>query len=338
MKKLFIVGCPRSGTTLLQQALHRHSQILFPPETSFLFLLGFPRWEQRAHWRRLQRDLGIALPFPSRGIQEAADLRRCYEQIATLYTQKMGRAQVVYFGEKSPEHQLRLELLRELFPQAKVLLIYRDGRDVALSLSRMSWWAPDVELGFALWLHYYRIQKEVSGWRWPGLRLVRYEQLVQEPEQELRQILAFLELPYEPQVLTGTGSRQVLTSREVAWKARSLEQISAARVGLWRRELSAAQLALLERWGGWALQELGYPLHTANPLPPPWWFYPKLFLKMAAWLLRQRRYRVLKEAYRQGLSILTHPRRKITGSADNSGGLATPKTLAEQEGPPPSPA
>lgn len=301
MKKLFVVGCPRSGTTILQQALHRHSQIVFPPETSFLFLLGFPRRDQKAHWSRVVQDLGIDLPFPAGGIGSVRSARALYEQMASLYLQRSARPDVVYFGEKSPEHQLRLPVLRAMFPDAKVLLIYRDGRDVALSLARVPWLFGDLELSFALWLHYYRIQKEVIQWHWPDLCLVQYEQLVADPEGELRRILAFLGLAYEPQVATGQGDDRVIAEREWTWKARSLEKISAARAGIWQKEMTDHQLAILERWGGTALRELGYELATGGTQPLPWHFYPRLYARMLCWVLTQRRYKVLKEACRQGL-------------------------------------
>jgi hypothetical protein len=50
-------------------------------------------------------------------------LRQLYEQVAEQDSRKAGHTQATYFGEKSPEHQRRPELLRRLFPQAKVLLI-----------------------------------------------------------------------------------------------------------------------------------------------------------------------------------------------------------------------
>jgi hypothetical protein len=70
MDKLFIVGCPRSGTTMLQQALNRHSQVVIPPETKFFFsFFGHPRRCQLRHIDRLNADLGINLPKPDRAVR-----------------------------------------------------------------------------------------------------------------------------------------------------------------------------------------------------------------------------------------------------------------------------
>src|SRR5215831_4421176 len=56
--KFFIVGCPRSGTTMVQQALNRHSQIVIPPETKFFFsFYGHSLAQQARHVRRLNADL-----------------------------------------------------------------------------------------------------------------------------------------------------------------------------------------------------------------------------------------------------------------------------------------
>lgn len=66
MKYVFIVGCPRSGTTLLQQALNRHSQIVIPPESKFFYYFyGQSYRRQSAHLERINSDLGIELVPPA---------------------------------------------------------------------------------------------------------------------------------------------------------------------------------------------------------------------------------------------------------------------------------
>jgi hypothetical protein len=115
MKKLFIVGCPRSGTTMLQQALNRHSQIVIPPETKFFFnFYGQSRSCQRAHLKRLNADLEIEVPCPPRRVYEPESARTFYDEMAEMYLARLGRADVAYFGDKTPEHTGQLHLCQRV--------------------------------------------------------------------------------------------------------------------------------------------------------------------------------------------------------------------------------
>src|SRR5439155_25178504 len=121
----FVVGAPRSGTTMLQQALNRHSQVLIPPETAFFSLLHIGPAARRVHLERINADLGIDLALPQGGIRPAA--RPLYEAMARKYADRLGRTGATAFGEKTPEHQRRLADIRRLGPQATAVLLRRDG-------------------------------------------------------------------------------------------------------------------------------------------------------------------------------------------------------------------
>jgi hypothetical protein len=277
MRKFFIVGCPRSGTTLLQQALNRHSQIVIPPETKFFFsFLGHSRKNQLQHLRRLNTDLQIEIPPPRQRIHAAADARAFYDHMACLYVERLRRAEVVYFGEKTPEHTGHLPRIHSVFPDAKILFLYRDGRDVALSLTKVPWMHRDLYVNFTVWLYYYRLLARARRDSSLDLHCIRYEDFVTHPVAELRSLLSFLGLAYEPAVAEGCGNREGIPEREYAWKARALEKITQDRIGTWQRELSPAQIRALERLGGHALLALGYGLSTGGRERLPLRFYPKL--------------------------------------------------------------
>src|SRR5262249_6067540 len=148
---------------MVQQALNRHSQIVIPPETAYfnLFLgpLGYARWTQRRFLKHLVADLEIDLPVPERRVHTPEDARALYQQMASLYPARLGREHVAYLGDKTPQHLLVLPQVLKVFPQAKILVIYRDGRDVALSLSKFPRAPADPYAGFALWLRYVRRQQ-----------------------------------------------------------------------------------------------------------------------------------------------------------------------------------
>jgi hypothetical protein len=268
MKNFFIIGCPRSGTTMLQQALNRHSQIVIPPETKFFFsFLGHSRSCQLSHLRRINADLAIDLAAPSRPIRSTHDARRFFDGMANLYVRRLKRHGVILFGEKTPEHSGQIHRIRHVFPDAKILFLYRDGRDVALSLRKVPWMSSNLYVNFLIWLHYYRILVRTRDEALSNVMFVRYEDVVGNPEEMFRAVLSFLDLPYEPAVSMGYGNREGIPDREYAWKARALGKITSRFVGSWKHELSAPEVACLERLGGGALQSLGYDLATAGNGP-----------------------------------------------------------------------
>jgi hypothetical protein len=285
MEMLFVMGCQRSGTTMLQQALNRHSQIVIPPETGFFIdFLGHTRTGQRQHVRRINEDLGIRLPEPARRISRAAEAREFYEWMARMYLGRLGRPGVAYFGEKTPHHFLRIRRVSRLYPRAKMIFLYRDGRDVALSLTRVHWMSPDLYVNFAHWLRSYRVLRRAQMANPGNLLCIKYESLVTEPESQLRNAAEFLSLSYEPAMAEGSGNREGIPEWEYGWKSRALDKITPARVARWRGELSPGDIMHLERWGGTALKSLGYELVTDGNQRLPVSFFPRLRWKQLLWL------------------------------------------------------
>ncbi|QJW96401.1 sulfotransferase family protein [Frigoriglobus tundricola] len=263
MKKFFVVGCPRSGTTMVQQALNRHSQIAIPPETKFFFsFLGHSHPAQKRHVERLNADLGVRLTLPAGGVRTDPEARAFYDQMAGQYVEKLGKPGASQFGEKTPEHTGHLGRIRALFPDAKIVVLYRDGRDVALSLAKTPWAPKNVYANFVIWLYYQSIVLRIRTRPDPNIHFVRYEDVVADPDVAFHDVLSFLGLPYEDRVAEGCGNRDGIPAREYLWKANALQKITPERVGTFRRELSTDEIAILERLGRQTLTEFGYPLET----------------------------------------------------------------------------
>jgi len=123
--------------------------------------------------------------------------------MASLYLQRLHRSDVSYFGEKSPAHTGKLWRIKEVFPEAKVLFLYRDGRDVALSLTKVPWMHHDLYVSFTVWLYYYWVLRKAQQCAVPDLLCIKYEELATNPAAELRKILDFLGLEYEGGVAKG---------------------------------------------------------------------------------------------------------------------------------------
>jgi hypothetical protein len=296
MDKFFIVGCPRSGTTMLQQALNRHPQIVIPPETKFFFsFFGHPRRSQARHIDRINADLTIHLPRPEKAVRSVAEGRAYYEDMARQYVARLKKPGVVAFGEKTPEHTGLLPRIRELYPDAKILVISRDGRDVASSLARVPWMSSNVAVNFLVWLYYSRVIQAALRTGCPNLYFLRYEDIVAAPRRELAAVLRFLGLRYEPAVAEGFGNREGIPEREDAWKARALEPITAARVGAFREDLTEDQVEILERLGRDALPALGYPLVTDGRGPLSAAFLLRLAYDLSRLVYRLPWQSILKE-------------------------------------------
>ena len=265
---------------MLQLALSRHSRVAIPPETAFFTMLKRSRRGQRRHWHCIENDLGIQVDPPSHRIVPGEHAGEHFWRIGRAYLDRLGQPGVTHFGEKSPQHQRRVPAILKTFPEAKLVLIYRDGRDVALSLTKLSWMPKNLYVNFFVWLHYYRIQRCLLQQQTQRIYCVRYEDLVHDPEAELKPLLDFLGLNYEPQVAVGSGNRDGVPNFEMSYKGRALEPISKSRIGIWRRELSHKEITRLERWGGRALRDLHYECTTdcTKRLPP--WHYPALYSRI----------------------------------------------------------
>jgi hypothetical protein len=275
---------------MLQQALNRHPAVVIPPETAYFTFLEQPLSKQISHLKRIAHDLQIPLPTLTHRVWGRRQGRGFFEYIARRYLDRGGRLGVTHFGEKSPEHLRRHQTIQRLFPEAKLLLIYRDGRDVALSLSRVPWMPHDLAVGFALWLHYCRDHRRAQRAFGPNLFVIRYEDLVERPEEQLQDVCQFLELDYREEMAFGSGNQDGVPAWEHDWKAQAVKPISASRVGQWRTELTDEQVGILERWGGNTLRSLGYQLVTGSRRRIPLLFFPKLYWRAFWWLATRPSY------------------------------------------------
>lgn len=246
---------------MLQQALNRHTLIAIPPETKyFSAFLGHSRNCQGRHLKQLNNDLQTNLSLPACAIRGTEHGRRFFEQIARSFLEASHHGPVAYFGDKSPAHSGFLPRIKRVFPEAKYIWLFRDGRDVALSLAKVPWMGNNIYANFLVWLFYYKKQLLAKKDKTVDILFVRYEDLVVEPSTELRRITDFIGLAFEPAIALGWDNRLGVPQREYSWKARAFEPISSNSVGLWRQTLSLRDIAVLERLGGHALKSLGYEL------------------------------------------------------------------------------
>lgn len=250
-RPIFIVGCQRSGTTLLRLMLDSHPRISCGPETRFLAPLARVTEEQ---WRRLAN-----FGFPEEYWHTA--IARFFDGIQSDYAHQRGKAR---WADKTPRYALELPRLDRLFPQCQVIHVLRDGRDVVAS-HRARWGWRAAARAVEKWPRYVREARAAGADLGPERYLeVRYERLVAEPEVTLREILEFLGEPWDEAVMHHEDHPHDVADK---YRAFSGERRRAAadggavygnRVGSHRQELDPLLRLLLRLRAGTLLTELGY--------------------------------------------------------------------------------
>jgi sulfotransferase family protein len=281
----FVVGVPRSGTTLLRLMLDAHSLMAIPPETHFLPKLiklvekgdGETRAEvlelvtKHRRWPDFELDpADYATRLDAAGELDAATVVRAFYE---AYAGAQGKPR---WGEKTPQYLRMMGRIARTLPEARFIHIIRDGRDVALSLLSVEWGPASIAEAAEQWVDEIRTARGKLH-RIPHYTEVRFEELVGDPEPLLRRVCDFVELEFEPEMLAyhqGASSRMgemrrdfeiaggpTLTPEE---RVRQHALVSAPpsrdAAGRWQEAMSRADLKTFESIAGELLDELGYEL------------------------------------------------------------------------------
>ncbi len=273
---VFIVGFPRSGTTLLATMLDRHSRMAVTPETDFfeeLLLKDRVETDGASHDGLLARlaaaprwnDLGLALDAIGERFRAAPATPPALLR-ATLETFAAGRGRA-RAGEKTPDHLRWVPVIFDWFPDARVIWILRDGRDAVTSLGRMPFARGDVVERSMRWVRSMELGEEHLA-RFEG-RMIRigFETLVREPIETLETIDAFCGLPFEPAQLDPEVPTGVVPESERDWKDRAKGAIDTSRIGQWKNEADERDAGLMNHVMGKRLAALGYEDRDAGSKP-----------------------------------------------------------------------
>lgn len=245
---LFIVGFPRSGTTLLEQMLGCHSQIVAcgELETAIVRESGQPDYPDNLS-RLDEKDRQVRLTA----------LRA--EYLAEL-GQHAGHAPAArYASDKLPLNLMRIGLIHLLFPEAKIIHVMRHPLDAVLSAyftpflfgNEWSLHLADTAHLFAQTWQHAEAMKGLAGAQF--LR-VRYEDLISNPEPVLKQVLTFLELPWAPECLAFHQSKRIARTASYAQVTRNLYQTSKNRYRHYLEYIGSETLELLQP----VIAEAGY--------------------------------------------------------------------------------
>lgn len=274
---VFVVGCPRSGTTYLYHVLLSAGNFAIYRAESEVFHLLEPRFGDLSVARN--KELLLEAWFQSRlftatGLEreplKARVMRQCRNggDFLRIVMEEMARHQGVgRWADCTPDHVLYLPRIKQTIPDALVIHIIRDGRDVALSMEKQGW--PNQ-------LPWDRMPRRMAGglyWEWmtrkgrkDGVRMgsdyieVRYEDLVSKPREVLAQLSSFVDqqLDYDEIQRVAIGS----VSRPNTSFTEEREAGDFIPVERWKKFYSPEQLAMFEGLVGETLHGMGYAQST----------------------------------------------------------------------------
>lgn len=185
---IFIVGMPRSGTTLVEQILASHSEVEATNELPYLSQIVVD----------LERRGGFALALNQFNKERQIRYAEQYLAKAKAYA-KLDRG---FFIDKSPSNFLRIGLIKTLFPNAKIINVFKDPLDNAMGLYKM-YFGKGNDFSFSLdgivyyWQGYLTIMKHWDD-LYPGeVFHLSYEALAKNPDEKIPEILEYCDLPME---------------------------------------------------------------------------------------------------------------------------------------------
>lgn len=256
-----VVGCARSGTSILGEIVAAHPDVAY-------FYEAHEAWEIGGAGANGSHRLTERHATP----EVVAGVRRWFE--SELARRETGAGRPLFAVEKCPRNALRVPYLRAIFPDARLVHIVRDGRDAACSLrpgvggDRWSHLKPEnwrelaalpwAERCARLWVEAVETAEADLG----GNRLlVKYEDLVARPASVARAVLEWFGLPDSPEVAAYCANVGNVVRGGYAAGGGSAQwnrDDHAKRVGRWRENLTDEELRVVEAIEGDTLRRLGY--------------------------------------------------------------------------------
>ncbi|PWJ43300.1 sulfotransferase family protein [Sediminitomix flava] len=261
--RCFIVGSPRSGTTLLQSLLASHSQVTSFPETHFFYhLIG-------TYYKR-KEIIGVGTAGCPLELQEYLETRGKQRILEERFKSRRYKKAISDFSyvldqltledgksiwlEKTPMHLYYIPVIKKYIPTAKFIHIIRDGKDVVASVKMNTekyalHWGGERSLQSCLDRWLYDIELSESYLEEKDHIFIKYEDLVARPNIIIKKICSFMNLSFEEDMLHkyATEAKTVIAANE-PWKTKNTGQITSSNNQLFTSYLkSAEQEYILER-------------------------------------------------------------------------------------------
>lgn len=281
---VFVLGCPRSGTTLLYFMILSSGGFAVYPEESHVFNMIAPKFgnlTSRKSREKLMKRWLNSMFFQNSGLDaktiETKILEDCHSpgDFLRIVMEEMARQQKVdRWADTTPEHLVYIPTIKKAFPDALIIHSIRDGRDVALSMDKLEWLKPfPWDKQDSLMVHGLYWEWIVRNGRKGGRSCgddymeIHFEDLVSHPTETLANIGRFIDHELDYAKIREVGLGPVKSPNTSFPTEASDGEFSP--IGRWKKSFSPERLEMFEGLVGPFLRELGYPVSTQTTSPPP---------------------------------------------------------------------
>jgi hypothetical protein len=277
-RPVFVVGCPRSGTTLFRTMLSAHRSIAIPPETRFMMGMYWRRQQlgdlrqrdtREALARAIVEDpetrfrvLGVDGPtVVSEIVDGPPTLGTAFGIVLRSYARAFGKPR---WGDKRPAYYAFMDELDHLFPDAQFIHLIRDPRACVESLKRQEWYPDEAAPCVAAWVHAVRSASR-SGRKLGAKRYleVKYEDLVSDPEGQSRRICEFLDEPFDDAMCRPELIADKVNPAHYQQRGQIQAGVNTATVEAWATRLPPDEIGLVDTVARRWMKRYGYAPSTA---------------------------------------------------------------------------
>jgi hypothetical protein len=305
----FILGRPRSGTTLLTTLFNAHPNVRIAPEFPIMLFL-YQRFKKVRHWDEatIREFVDHVFYFSKFNVRRLENLKldkefivgellkykddgsiQLYLKCINYYAYSIyNKAETLWIGDKNPVYSMSDNRLRKIFPDAKFICIIRDYRDNFVSIKKLAEKdvaveAPQVSLQAGRWRIFTRRFLDFKR-RFPDrVYILRYEDLVTAQEATFRSLCDFLGIAYDPSVFDFHKKKDETvntygTHIYEKFHENLLKPINTGRMNTWQGVLTEEEVRMADQIAGKYADRMGYERQNKG-------FNLRMFLKSSPLLL-----------------------------------------------------
>ena len=285
----FILGRPRSGTTLLASLFDAHPNVALPFECP-LIINTYRKYGRTKNWSKQQlesffEDIVTQRKFDSWRVDKeklrkallASEGTNNFEHLIKIVYQHFNsffpKEKTLVFGDKNPVYSIYPQELAQLFPTAKFIHLSRDYRDNILSIQKVDFEAPITSLLAYRWRFASRQMLKAQQKYSDRFYHIKYEDLVSDPAVEMKKMCEFLNLPYKQSVLEFHKMKDDLfenfdKEHILRYHSSLMRPITNDKIYAWRNTMPKKDVKMADRVVGDMAHKVGYEREfTSKSIP-----------------------------------------------------------------------